>query len=215
MLGLVLGLQGVLAQATGLAPASRADQRQDSRQQDSFEPSWRPQGDREREGESKDTEEEVTIKGEAEAMEGRSSEAFTLHSAAGRRDRHASRPGKRGRRPGATDISLPEQNYGRTGTKEGRATRQESHSQSAWCRERGRVADSRSVPAWDVGCGSAGMQFQKDRSEPYWNPGQARVENVADGAVSEEEDIDVDPEQERLSQRLQATLGFRVEGDDR
>ena len=210
MLGLVLGLQGVLAQATGLAPASRADRRQDNRQQDSFEPSWRPQGDREREGESKGTEEEVTIKGEAEAMEGRLSEAFTLYSAAGRRDRHASRPGKRGR-PGATDISLPEQNYGRTGTKEGRATRQESHSQSAWHRERGRVADSRSVPAWDLGCSSTGM-----RSEPYWNLGQARVENVADGAVSEEEeDIDVDPEQERLSQRLQATLGFRVEGDDR
>ena len=62
------------------------------------------------------------------------------------------------------------------------------------------------------------MQFQKDHSEPYsaptWNPSQAREENVADGAVSEE-DIDVDPEHERLSKRLQATLGFRVEGDDR
>ena len=60
--------------------------------------------------------------------------------------------------------------------------------------------------------------MQQDHSEPYsiptWNRGDPRVECVEDGEMSEE-DVDVDPENERLSKRLQATLGFRVEGEDR
>ena len=276
MISFVLGLQRALAQATGLAPASRVDQSPDRRPQDglgggsqspdrrpqdglgggsqspdrrpqdglgggsqspdrrqqdglgggrSFEPSWRPHGNCEREKERKDAEEEVT-KRKVELMEGRSSEDFALHSVARRNDRHANRPGKRGRTrgSGATDMnapSLPTWSHGRTRKKEGRATQLESHSLSAWDQESGKAGrsshpDSRSVPAWDLGCGSA--RIPKDRSEPCsvpaWNQGRTRVENVADGAVSEEE-IDVDPEQERLSKRLQATLGFRVEGDDR
>ena len=127
MLSLLLGLQGALAQATGLAPAPRVDESGDSRQQDglrSCEPGGRPQGGCERGRESEDTEGEVTER-EAKVMAGRSSEDnVTFHSVAGRHGRHANRPGKHGRMKGcgSADIFLQEQNCEKAGTMKGRAT---------------------------------------------------------------------------------------------